>query len=42
VEATEEALLVGAAAVVLLLSTAHAVGVVAAGRVVIEGGEAEG
>jgi hypothetical protein len=42
VEATKEALLVGTAAVVLSLSAAHVVSAVTAGRVVIEGGEAEG
>jgi hypothetical protein len=41
-EATEETLLVGAAVVVLPLSTARVVDAVTAGCVVVEGGETEG
>jgi hypothetical protein len=42
VEATEEALLAGAAVVVLPLSAARVVDAIAAGHVVIEGGDTEG
>jgi hypothetical protein len=42
VEATEDALLAGAAAVVLPLSAARVVDVIAACHVVIKGGETEG
>jgi hypothetical protein len=41
-EEMEEALLVGAAAVVLPLSVARVVDVVAAGHMAVEGGETEG
>jgi hypothetical protein len=42
VEVTEEALLAGAAAVILPLLAARVVDAVAAGRMVIEGGETDG